>query len=114
MANISPVAVLALSLDAPAGIGSTSFTVTRPFTTLGVTALCTTTALNGTLQVKRGLNALTNAMVCAVSGNLTRCASLVLAERAFTAADTVVLTIATGASAGTAIMSVQPTAIAGA
>jgi len=114
MANVEPKAVLALILDAPAGIGSTSFTVTRPFTVLNVNALCTAAAGGATMTIKRGLNALTNAMACAVSGNLSRCASLTLAERAFVANELIVVTILVGAAAGSAIVTVQPTAITGA
>jgi hypothetical protein len=113
MADLAPKAVLALILDAPAGIGSTSFTVTRPFTVLNVNALCTGAAVGGTMTIKRGLNALTDAMVCAVSGDLSRCASLTLAERAFVASDLIVVTILVGAAAGSAIVTIQPTAITG-
>lgn len=114
MANLAPKAALVLLLDTAAAIGQTTFTVTRPFTVLDASALCTVSAGGGTCQVKRGLNALTNAMTCATAGNLSRCASLTLAERSFVAADSLIVAIAGGAAAAQAIVSIQPTAITGA
>jgi len=112
MANIAPKSVLSLSL--PGAVGTTlDYTVTRPLVVIDVCALCTAPGGGGdTLKVGNSATDVSSAIAIAPVDNLGRTTKIVNAARTFAIGDLMRVTM-TGTAAGTAIVSILPSAIPG-
>lgn len=112
MANIAPKAVLNVSLAGAVGT-TADYTVTRPLLVIDVAALCTASGGGGdTLKLGNSATDITNTMAVAAANNLTRTTQLVVAPRTFAIGDLMRVTL-TGTAAGTALVSIIPSAIPG-
>jgi len=106
----NPLAIL--FTQSTAGAAANNFTVTRPVTVVDATVICRAAQAGGTALIGKGAAAISDAIICAVDGVVTRIGTLDDANQTLVSGDSLRITTAGAATVATVSVTVIPTPIA--